>query len=521
MKKRGFRLLAVLLSLCLLMGCSRGAAVDFRELVYERPELDRLEQSTARVERALREEAPVWVITGLLDNCYAVYDSYVTMMNLAQIRACQDVRDEYFAGELAWCRENLPLLQQGFEELYCLCGGSAVAEELEEAYFWEGFAEEYAGEGERFYNEELRELLRQEAALLAQYREGRAGLSMAEIYIRLVKLRRQQAETAGYESYAEMQFVRAYDREYTPAQADAYVESVRRELAPLYREVMAGNPYGELRCNSLSERELHVLLADASQAMGGAAAEAFRFMSRYHYYDTACRREKADLSFQSYLPAVQAPFLFLDAHGDTEDFLSFAHEFGHYTDAWANGDAYENMDASECFSQAMEYLVLKDLPEAEREDLRRRKLLDTLELYVQQASFHAFEQAVYAAEQETLSEDFLNTLFLELARDYGYYDGQGGTDYASSWWEVPHFFEAPFYVISYPLSNDLALQIYELELREKGSGLAAFERMLTGPHANLSQAVENAGLLSPFAPQRAESQAEFLIEQLQELGLKA
>lgn len=109
---------------------------------------------------------------------------------------------------------------------------------------------------------------------------------------------------------------------------------------------------------------------------------------------------KAAMSFQTYLENYEAPFLFLDPYGDTEDILTFSHEFGHYVDAFVNYNASETIDMSECYSQAMEYLALgyydEVLGEDEADNLRRMKLLDTLDLYVQQASFAEFESTVYS-----------------------------------------------------------------------------------------------------------------------------
>ena len=141
-----------------------------------------------------------------------------------------------------------------------------------------------------------------------------------------------------------------------------------------------------------------------------------------------------------------------------------AHEFGHYVEAYVNYDSYASIDVSECYSQAMEYLLLGSVEEnmspRELDNLYRLKMVDTLDLYVQQASFAEFEHLVYSVPPEELDADYLNELSLQLAIDYGYYDGESELYYAMSWIDIPHFFEYPFYVISYPVSNDVAMQIY-------------------------------------------------------------
>ena len=47
--------------------------------------------------------------------------------------------------------------------------------------------------------------------------------------------------------------------------------------------------------------------------------------------------------------------------------------------------------------------------------------------------------------------------------DFGLFDEASAEQAARSWIDVQHFFSAPYYVISYCVSNDAALQIYQLE----------------------------------------------------------
>ena len=246
--------------------------------------------------------------------------------------------------------------------------------------------------------------------------------------------------------------------------------------------------------------------------IGGQVKEAFDFMSRYGLYDVSVSTKKVAMSFQSYLSDYEAPFLFLNPYGDTEDILTLSHEFGHYVDAYVNYDAYETIDVSEIFSQAMEYLTLSRLESAmeaeEAENVVRMKMLDTLELYVQQASFAEFESRVYALGADALSAEVLNDLSLELAREYGYYEEGYEEYYAMSWCDIPHFFEMPFYVITYPVSNDIAMQIYALEEEQSGQGLEKYMEILDRDYEYFMDAVSTGGFESPFAPGRIESVAD-------------
>ena len=75
---------------------------------------------------------------------------------------------------------------------------------------------------------------------------------------------------------------------------------------------------------------------------------------------------------------------------------------------------------------------------------------------------------------------------------------------------VSHFFTSPMYVIGYVVSNDVALQIYEMELTQRGSGLACLENNLTTRHSGIVAFAEAAGLESPFAVGRMTRIKEIL-----------
>ena len=71
-------------------------------------------------------------------------------------------------------------------------------------------------------------------------------------------------------------------------------------------------------------------------------------------------------------------------------------------------------------------------------------------------------------------------------------------------------FTQPFYILSYVVSNDAAMQIYQMEQEEAGSGLALYTDMLylwesTSPLTFL----EEQGLGSPFASGRVEALAGY------------
>ena len=231
----------------------------------------------------------------------------------------------------------------------------------------------------------------------------------------------------------------------------------------------------------------------AAEALGGEAADAFRVLEQGGHYDISASDKKSGLSFEVFLQGYYHPFVFVSGTGTRYDCLTFAHEFGHAAMDYAAIGTTAGTDVAEIFSQAMEYLSLCYTEEGEAlEDL---KLADSLCVYVEQGAYAAFELAMYALPQEEITGENLLALYQEIGTAYGF----------ESWdWDsrdlvtVPHFYEYPMYVISYVVSNDAALQIYQLELENPGSGVQVYLNNLATGEQTLLSFLTAAGLQSPF-----------------------
>ena len=350
------------------------------------------------------------------------------------------------------------------------------------------------------------------AVLMSYYRKYNEPL--AEVYIELMRVRTEMAEAMGFSSCEEMEYVFGFDRDYTPADGAVFVDGVKRELVPIYLWAKdTGLSYG-VSYSALSSDALYADLKAVTDSIGRECSEAFFFMSRYGLYDIEPSVYKADTSFQTYLSNYDAPFIFINPAGTTQDLLTFVHEFGHYTDAYANFDASETIDVAEIFSQALEFLSLSHMDgvisDREIEKLREGKMIDALDTYIQQAAFADFESKAHAIGPDELTADKLNELALQAAEDFGFCDEGFEEYYKYFWMDITHFFEYPFYVISYPVSLDVAMQIYELELQQPGRGMDKFFEILPRDWETFMETVTNGGLRSPFSEDSISSVAALI-----------
>ena len=187
---------------------------------------------------------------------------------------------------------------------------------------------------------------------------------------------------------------------------------------------------------------------------------------------------------------------------DQMDKLIFAHEFGHFLNDYVCWGSYAGTDVAEVHSQAFEYLSLCYTENSET--LTRCKMADSLCTYVDQAAYAAFEHRLYRLSGEELTVENVTALYEEVCVEFGQdIWGEAGMEYVT----VPHFYTDPLYTLSYVLSNDVALQFYQMELEEPGAGLALYEQCLDTHESYLLTFAETYGLESPFAEGRLEEVA--------------
>lgn len=528
--------------------------VAFDKIPYHRPDMTALEllfNETADFADAAREQDSR-ELNRRLSLCWDAYNEYYTMEALAMLRSDIDQTDEFYAAEYDFFLTNDVYVEEWLDTTLIACACS-------DAFVPPSQLAGYTAEDSEPYSERALELMAREGVLLRDYwqvmmldeieLDGRVqsysdyvaspfitaeayreanlayyracNSAAAPIYIELIKVRRALAAELGYDSYEEYQY-ESYARDYTPRQVRTYLDSVAVEVPEFYRGFMAGDPYSRIYYAPLSADRLMALLGQATSHMGGKVTDAFDFMKQYHLYDAEASSRKAPGAYTVYLSSYDAPFCFLGAYGDMEDFLDFSHEFGHFCDSRVNSNATSSLDLAETYSQAMANLALlkcRDLlsPDSYR-NLLLMHLLSTLSIFAEQTAYADFESRVYALPEEELTVENVNALALECARRFG---ASPEDDEVSAvyWCQVTHLFEQPFYVISYCVSADAAIQIAELELNEPGAGVACYEDILDWDGGTFLAELERVGLVSPFAPGRAGHNlalAESLVES--ELG---
>ena len=172
----------------------------------------------------------------------------------------------------------------------------------------------------------------------------------------------------------------------------------------------------------------------------------------------------------------------------------------------ASSGSGAGVDVLEIFSQGMEYLSLPYGQEPET--LTRVKLADSLCTYVEQSCYAAFEERMYSLPEAELTPEGLRNLYALTAKEFGIDEALfDSRDFVT----VTHFYTNPMYIISYVVSNDAAMQLYQLELAESGAGRSRYEKNLDTLEMYFLAFLEEAGLRSPF--DRVAEVRDFFLDQ--------
>ena len=532
MKFWKMRFVALILAVALLLsGCSltelrdgldtikfllsgENAVVPFALMEYERPDLAQIRsQLDLAIQTAASEDTTVEEVVDAIYAFYDAYDWFFTCSSLADIHYSSDLTDIYWEEEYGYCLDNGSTVDAMLEELYYALALSPHRESLEaEEYFGADYFTAY--EGENLWDETFVALLEQESTLQNRYYDlstqaldyvpdseeyyDAVAEDMAQLLVELVTLRHQIAACWGYTDYVSFANDFYYYRDFTPGEMTVYLDRIRTHLVPVYRNIQSSD--WDAASIYSSEAETFRYVRTTAQNMGGMVAEAFDMLQQGRLYDIAYSPNKYNSSFEIYLTSYYEPFIFMNPTASRYDWLTFSHEFGHFCNDYASYGSYAGTDVLEVFSQGMEYLSLcYGEPD---EDLARLKMADSLSVYVEQAAFAAFEQELYALSEEELTVEGLYALYDRVALDYGFDSvGYDPREFIT----VTHFYTNPLYVFSYIVSNDAAMQLYQLEQDTRGAGLALYEENLATQESYFLSFLQTAGLESPFAEGRIEA----------------
>ena len=521
------------------------ATVKLSEMKYERPDsnetVEQMQNRIKVIDGSDGKKHSIDEIENAVMEAYNSYLSWQSMETLAYVRFSIDTTDAKWAAENEFFNENTPKVNQEFENLYVACAKSEHKETLENDLFGEGGLDEYVNGG--IMTDEIAALMQRESELITQFSaydymaaefeidgvngtiaDHAAGINDEDEYniiygefykrvnrdtgpilIELVKVRKQIAQLAGFDNYVDFAFTYALKRDYTPEQANKLVGSVKKLIVPMYNKASEDGLFDilyDIDEIPLSAGSANDAVQNVICKMDKRLAESFDFMDRYELCYLGYDSRQLAASYTTYIPEYDAPVTVILGSGNASDALTLAHEFGHFTDEYLNYGGMGNIDLSEIASTSLEYMFINGIDgsglSAEAANaLRKYKKASSIELYVSQCLYYAFEERLYGLADDELTLERVCGLARDVLTDFGVSEGFEFFEY--SWSMIEHFYQQAFYVISYVTADSVALQIAAKEKDKAGAGLEVYFELLDWDYAaSFSGNIGRVGLESPF-----------------------
>lgn len=465
--------------------------IPFSEMEYERPDADSIIAQVEDLHLQLESVDNFDALLALDEKVGETTEYFYTMSTLAMIHTYLDSYDDFFEEESRYCEErgaeldnvvtkfNKTILEGPFKDDYKEYVGEHVFTAIENSFLLNDdsvvelrqqrsalnadynkllstMAIEYEGTSYTMNDiTQLEDFQLRRHLLLTLWEEKNP--EFADIYLQQIALDKEIASTLGFDSAADMYYM-SYNRDYTPQDTLAYFDTIKETFVPL-GPLLANNQVPYIEANY--DKTLAAMPKALAQ-IDPQLEEAWRFMTKYELNDYAAAPEKQmGIAFTTELYAYDAPFCYGYWNDDFNSVSTIIHEFGHFYDAWLRYDTGvpQNLDISEVYSQGLEVIMQPQYGNFTNyaQDAQTGNLLDLCDSVITQSFFEEFQMQMYEAEDITAEE--IADLFSSLSEEYGLTDFYGG-DFKYFWLNITHFFDAPFYTISYVTSAVVALQLW-------------------------------------------------------------
>ena len=309
-----------------------------------------------------------------------------------------------------------------------------------------------------------------------------------ELYDKMIALRHQVAQNAGYENFRDYTFDSKRRFDYTPEDCEAFQTAIEQICVPLMREIdgerrdalglkalrmwdMGHDVQGRNPLQPFTEVE--EMVAGTSRMFHRLSSELGEFFDSLRdgtSLDLDSRKGKAPGGYQLQRDHSRKPFIFMNATGLQRDLETMVHEAGHafhsiYADEIPLVD-YRSapIEFCEVAAMSMELLTHDFLDEFYSSDDANRAVREHLEGIVSIlawiATIDAFQHWIYTNPGH--SKEDRHQQWLNLGDRFGsILDWTGFEDWRKVGWQRQlHLFSYPFYYIEYGIAQLGALQLW-------------------------------------------------------------
>ena len=397
------------------------------------------------------------------------------------------------------------------------------------------------------YLESTNRSQREEAWKLVAERRLKEKDSLEELFDKMLKIRAQAAQNAGFPNYRDYIFRRKERFDYGPQDCEAFHESAEKAIRPLVVKIQEKRKK-KMRLSALRPWDLSVdpaglpplkpfesteKLVDGCEKILSKIdpdfGQNFKRMKELGLLDLESRKGKAPGGYQVDLEEARIPFIFANAVGLDHDVRTLLHESGHamHSFAWRNISfspyRHAPMEFCEVASMSMELMAdpyldkfYSDPKEAARSTIRH--LEDVIILLPWIATVDAFQHWIYTHPNHNRKERAEH--WLNLRRRLGGIEDWSGLEEVQAylWHRQLHIFEYPFYYIEYGIAQLGALQVWKNFRKDRAEGVRLYKQGLSvGGSQTLPEIFKSAGIRFDFSLKMIEPLMEEVEKELDRL----
>lgn len=367
-----------------------------------------------------------------------------------------------------------------------------------------------------------------------------------ELYNKLIAVRNQLAENAGYDNYRDYKHFEMGRFSYTPEEIHHFHDAVEKVVMPFVRkqeaarkealQLSALRPWDtvvdldgrNLKPFETTDEFIHKSLRVLNKVSPDYAKQ-LEMMNNTGLLDLENRKGKAPGGYNTSIHNLASSFIFMNHVKQHNDVVTLLHEAGHamHSAAMSKIELSQYLDTpsevAELASMTMELLTMDYWDEYYQspEDLRKAKrdqLMGTLTFLPWCMIVDALQHWVYLHPEHTAEERYQEYLSLH-KRFGGIVDWSGLEEFRKIGWTMQlHIFEVPFYYIEYGMAQLGALSIYMNYRKDKAKALQQYQAFLElGYSKPVREIYHTAGIDLDFSEARLTELVEFVKQELEEI----
>jgi M3 family oligoendopeptidase len=361
----------------------------------------------------------------------------------------------------------------------------------------------------------------------------------AEIFMPLLKLRKEQAKLYGFDNYYDYFYSDKDILGYGKEEIFAFDQYVKKYISPIYAEIKQNYakelgfdilPYdydvAQLYSEAFAvkeellqdENKYYNVLLDTIEKISSEAGAIVKSLDSLAFIDMSADENKMVGGYTSLLRGVNQPFVFANSLDANVAFHELGHAINIYeTAGCAEVITQETLDTAylEVHSSTMEVLSMKCFDDiyTSSEGAISAWTFNMLDEIINSAMFDEFQRYIYTTENITM--EMINAEYVKLREEY-----MGATDFEPytslenglSWIYDSHAFTSPFYSVQYAIATTVSLEFYELSLKDYNAAVDKYMKIckLDSSVYNLVEVLEECGLKNVFSETTVENAGETL-----------